>query len=80
MDRPDGPVWVVARVPGGVSVLSRGRAAPLSRHYHLVAEGCDRRVYVRNVVLRPDPSLRGDCSPSEGPWGGLFDDVEGFPP
>lgn len=81
MNRSRRPTWVVARIPGGVSQLSQSADSPLDRHYHAVAGGCERRIYLRNDVIRPTPTITRRCIPaSGGPLGGLFTDQDDLAP
>lgn len=75
--RATGPTWVVARVPGGVSALSRGSGSALARDYHLVGHACERKVYLRDGVQRPMPTFPHRCTPvNRGPLTDLFTDAD----
>ncbi len=63
LEGPEAPTWVVARVPSGVAALKRGAASPLEQRYRLVAEACDRRIYLRDDTFRATPTFAQQCRP-----------------
>lgn len=62
LDGPEGPTWVVVRDDiARDRLLADGAYQLIEKHYRRYGELCDRQVWLRNGVERPEPRTTGRC-------------------